>query len=102
MGRNATVGLAGSRTVPHQVLNFLQRDTFLACESARSRCSPGWGLRPPELDPEDGTTGLVGRGAVPNYTERTMRQRTRRKIDGALKAKIALKALGEQATVSGP
>jgi transposase len=29
-----------------------------------------------------------------------MRQRTRRKIDGALKAKIALEALREQATVA--
>jgi transposase len=32
-------------------------------------------------------------------TERTMKK-TRRKIDAALKAKIALEALGEQATVA--
>jgi transposase len=32
--------------------------------------------------------------------ERTMTKRTRRKIDAGLKAKIALEALGEQATVA--
>jgi hypothetical protein len=33
------------------------------------------------------------RRAVPYWTEWTMRQRTRRKLDAALKAKIALEAL---------
>ena len=43
----------------------------------------------------------IGSGAVPSQqTERTMTKRTRRKIDSALKAKIALEALREQATVS--
>jgi hypothetical protein len=53
------------------------------------------------MDPEFGTGWLIGIGAVPSQqTERTMTKRTRRKIDSALKAKIALKALREQATVS--
>src|SRR4030095_3738540 len=43
----------------------------------------------------------MGRGAVPSQqTERKMTKSTRRKIDAALKARIALEALREQATVA--
>jgi hypothetical protein len=45
--------------------------------------------------------GQSGGQAVPlHQTERKMSKRTRRKIDAAVKAKIALEALREQATVA--
>jgi transposase len=54
-----------------------------------------------ELDPEFGTGGLIGAGAALScWTEQAMTKKTRRKFDAALKAKIALEALREQATVA--
>ena len=53
------------------------------------------------MDPGFGTGWLIGFGAVPSQqTERKMTTRTRRRIDAALKAKVALEALAEQATVA--
>ena len=53
-----------------------------------------------EVAPVFGTTRVVGRSLLRERgTERKM-TKTRRKIDAALKAKIALEALREQATVT--
>ena len=53
------------------------------------------------MAPGFGTGSLIGFGAVPSQqTERKMTQQTRRKIDAALKAKTALEALREHATVA--
>jgi hypothetical protein len=55
----------------------------------------------PEVDPGLGIGGLIGFGAVPSQqTKRKMTIRTRRKIDAALKAKIALEGLREHATMA--
>jgi hypothetical protein len=49
-----------------------------------------------EVDPGFGTDWLIGREAVPSQqTERKMTKKTRRKIDAAVKARIALDALRE-------
>jgi hypothetical protein len=55
-----------------------------------------------EVAPESGITMLIGNGPFRLLNERMMTKRTRRKIaiDAALKAKIALGAVREQASVA--
>src|SRR5579883_2308222 len=66
----------------------------------RERRGQNYGTSIAEVAPGFGTGCLIGFGAVPlSQTEREMTKK-RRKIDAALKAKIALEALREQATVA--
>ena len=51
-----------------------------------------------EVDPGFGTGGLIGGGAAPSCWTEQMMSKPRCRIDAALKAKIALEALREQAT----
>src|SRR3954471_15411503 len=53
-----------------------------------------------EVDPGNGTRGLVGSRRRSVVIDGATMKKTRRTIDAALKAKIALEALREQATVA--
>src|SRR3954469_1772654 len=53
-----------------------------------------------EVDPENGTRGLVGSRRRSVVVDGATMRKTRRTIEAALKAKIALEALREQATVA--
>src|SRR5581483_1868351 len=57
-------------------------------------------MRKREVDPENGTRGLVGSWRRSVVVDGATMKKTRRKIDAALKAKIALEAFREQATVA--
>ena len=52
------------------------------------------------MDPGFGTGGVVGARAVPSCQTEQMLKKMRRKIDAAVKAKIALEALREESTVA--
>ena len=54
-----------------------------------------------EVDPESETRGIVGNRPFCWQTERVMTKRRRRKIDAALKAKIALEACGKRRRQGG-
>ena len=53
-----------------------------------------------ELGPENGTAGLIGRGAALSWQMERLMSRSRRTIDAALKVKVVWEALREQATVA--
>jgi hypothetical protein len=55
---------------------------------------------PPDLDPESGTSGLIGSSCRSVVVDGADDDEDERKIDASLKAKIALEALREQATVT--
>src|SRR5438445_866267 len=90
---------------PHlQILRRHRRPLLLCLEHTHRSAMENHVHRPSRMGGRQSPIvriGIIGLRAVPSQpTEREMTTRTRRKIDAALKAKIALEALTEQATVA--